>query len=83
MLKEKKDKEDNAEQEENIVNKQETLTTPDSGTEVIVPVIVYMGHGTPVTSGTSTPVAPINTPSTAAGNLDVNTVNLFQQLLMQ
>ena len=55
MLKEKKDKEDNAEQEtleENVVNKQEILSTPDLETEVNVPITVYTGHGKPVTSGT-------------------------------
>ena len=53
MLKEKKDKEENAEQEtleENVVNEQEILTTPDSEREVNVPVTVYMGNGTPVRS---------------------------------
>ena len=69
MLKEKKDKEENIEQEtleENVVNKQEILTTPDSETEVNVPVTVYTGHETPVTSGTSSQAAP--TKSTEYGS---------------
>ena len=80
-LKEKKDKEDNAGPktlEENVINDEETLFTNDFETEITVPfTTVYTGIEAPVTSGTPTPGAPTNTQSTAAGNLDVNTVNLF------
>ena len=85
-LKEKKNREDNAGSEtleENVVNEEETLFTNNSETEITVPVTVYMGHWTPATSGTPTTGAPTNRTSTAAGNLGVNTVNLFQQLLKQ
>ena len=86
-LKEKKDKEDNAGPEtleENVVNDEETLYTNDLEREMTILVtMVYMGVEAPATSGTPNPGAPTNTQSTAAENMDVNTVNLFQQLLKQ
>ena len=62
-------------------NEAEPNTDNDTDTEL--DITVHTGHGTPVTSETSTPVAPTNPLNMAAGSLDPNTVNLFQQLLMQ
>ena len=77
ILKEKQDK------EESVVSEQKTLTVPYPETEANVPITVYMGQGTAVISGTSSPAASTNPLNTAAGSLDLNTVNFFQQLLMQ
>ena len=79
MLKERQDK------EESVVIEQETLPIPRPESEVNVPITVYTGHGTPVTSGapsSAASTAPVNT-AAGAGGLDANTANFFQQLLMQ
>ena len=61
----------------------ETESNTDNDTDTELDITVYTGHGTPVTSGTSSPAAPTNPLNTAAGSLDLNMVNFFQQLLMQ
>ena len=76
ILKENQDKEETL--EENVVSEQEILTISDPETETNVPITVYTGHGTPVTSETSTPVSPTNPLNMAAGSSDPNMVNIFQ-----
>ena len=61
----------------------ETELNTDNDMDTELDITVYTGHGTPVTSETSTPVAPTNPLNMAAESSDLNMVNLFQQLLMQ
>ena len=79
MLKERQDKEESV-----VIEQQETLPIPHPEQSAAnVPITVYTGYGTPVTSGASPTAASTAPVNTAAGGLDPNTANFFQQLLMQ